>query len=242
MATRGDIVGLTLAFTILSQLPGQPAIALAGGVDFVDVALQRHTVAVASTKGRCTGVMLAQDIVLTAAHCTREANNLWVGGSWGDPSNPPVGLSRVTETVQHPRYKSSEPGGSTDLAVLKLEKPLPDQFLPAFFGAPMPRNGDDLIATGYGESAPNDPKAGTILRMVLLRVSGGYKGNLVLVSRREEDAGSGHGDSGGPLFTYRGLHALVGIIVAGSSSMTVAVAIAPNYQWIEETVEKLHAP
>ena len=126
-----------------------------------------------------------------------------------------------------------------DLALLKLEKPLPDRFLPVLLGARMPDSGDGLIATGYGESVANDPTAGTILRMVLLRVSHIYGSALILASTHEEPAGSGRGDSGGPVFAYRGMHALVGIIVGHSGGETTAVSIASNYIWIKETLERL---
>jgi hypothetical protein len=212
------------------------------GADFVDLSVQRFTVAVRSTKGSCTGVVLAQDIVLTAAHCARDAPNLWVGGDrgWGDLSNPPVGLSPVREAVAHPRF---DPGqrASPDIALLKLEKPLPDRFLPAFIGAPIPEEGENLIAVGYGESMPNDPTGGSILRMVILRVARQYSGYLLLAGVRQEDSGSGRGDSGGPVFTYRAMYGLVAVIVGHAERSTIAIAIAPNYAWIKETMEKLGA-
>jgi hypothetical protein len=152
-----------------------------------------------------------------------------------------VWLSPVAEAVQHPGYHAQKPGWP-DLALLKLAKPLPDRFIPASFGGYWPHNGDGLIATGYGESVPNDPTAGTTLRMVLLRVSEDATGYLTLVRPGEEAAGGGRGDSGGPVFAYRGLHALVGIVVGGTSNATRAVAVAPYYMWIKDTIEKLSAP
>lgn len=231
-----------LALVILFQLFGKSADALVGA-DLVDISVQRYTVAVASSKGRCTGVVLAQDVVLTAAHCTQDTQNLWVGGDqgWGDLTNPPVGLSRVSKAIQHPSYKPKQ-FGSPDLAVLKLEKPLPDRFVPAYFGAAIPNLGEDLIATGYGQSTENDLHAGKTLRMVLLRLSKNVGGYLALVSVREENSGAGRGDSGGPVFTYHGLHGLVGLIVGHTSRETLAVPIAPNYLWIKDTIEKLNAP
>jgi len=56
-----------------------------------------------------------------------------------------------------------------------------------------------------------------------------------------EASGAGHGDSGGPVFTCRGLPALVGIIAAMDSDRTMAVPIAPNYNWIMETMDRLGA-
>jgi Trypsin len=234
---RTDIVAATFVIAALAHT--EPAAALVGA-DLADLSLQRYTVSVASAKGKCTGVVLAQDIVLTAAHCTRDAKNLVVGGNRGSgsPTDPPVPLSPVIRAIESPAYNEKLPG-STDLAMLKLAKPLPDRFSPAFFGGPVPRNDDDLIAVGYGKSAAIDPKAGTILRMVLLRVSEKFPTYYTLVRSGEETAEAGAGDSGGPVFTYRGMTALVAIMVGYSSHRTVAIPIAPNFVWINETMEKL---
>ena len=230
-----------VALTLLAAplIASSPAHALVGA-DIADLSLQRDTVSVASAIGKCTGVVLAQDIVLTAAHCTQDAAKLRVGGNrgYGDPTAPPVDLSPVAQAIQHPRYNAKLPG-SPDLAILKLAKPLPDRFSPAYFGGPVPGNGDDLIAVGYGKSAAVDPRAGTILRMVLLRVSEKFPTYVTLVSSREETAEAGPGDSGGPIFSYRGMTALVAIMVGHASFETVAIPIAPNFAWINETMEKL---
>jgi len=237
---RTVLVATTCVITALAHI--EPAASLVGA-DLADLSLQRYTVSVASAKGKCTGVVLAQDIVLTAAHCTRDAKNLVVGGNRGSgsPTDPPVPLSPVIRAIESPAYNEKLPG-STDLAMLKLAKPLPDRFSPAFFGGPVPRNDDDLIAVGYGKSAAVDPKAGTILRMVVLRVSEKFPTYYTLVRSGEEAAEAGAGDSGGPVFTYRGMTALVAIMVGYSSShRTVAIPIAPNFAWINETMAKLGA-
>jgi hypothetical protein len=238
---RVDIIAIALTLLAVSLVAGGSAHALVGA-DLADLSLKRHTVSVASSLGKCTGVVLAQDIVLTAAHCTVDAKNLWVGGNrgFGDPAAPPVDLSPVAEFVRHPAFNAKLPG-SPDLALLKLAKPLPDRFSPAYFGGPVPGNGDDLIAVGYGKSTAVDPRAGTILRMVLLRVSERFPTYVTLVRSGEEAAEAGAGDSGGPVFTYRGMHTLVAIMIGHASFETVAIPIAPNFAWINETMEKLGA-
>jgi hypothetical protein len=153
-------------------------------------------------------------------------------------ASPPFGLSPVSETVEHPRYDPTQVG-TPDLAILKLAKPLPYHFIPASIEARAPNSGDDLIAAGYGRNAENDPNAGAALRMVLLRASYRYSNYLTLTSMREDRLVGGQGDSGSPVFSYRGMHALVGIIVGGWPDYAIAVGIAPNYTWIKETMESL---
>lgn len=227
----------------LHLLPHSPANALVGG-DTIDLALQRHIVVVRSTKSVCTGVVMAQDIVLTAAHCAASADAIQVGGNrgWGDMTAPPVGLSSVTKIVHHPQYDPLK-DDSPDLAILKLQQPLPYRFVPAFFGASTPANGTNLIAAGYGKSSDADTKGGMILRMVVLRVSYAGRGYIALAGASLQASGANHGDSGGPVFTYRGMHDLVAIIVASSiGRQTMAIAVAPNYGWIKETISALSTP
>jgi hypothetical protein len=231
-----------LAALALPALTGGPAGALLGA-DIADRTVQRYTVALASAKGRCSGVVLAQNVVLTAAHCIQGASNLQVGGNLGGEQRalPPSMLSAVSEIVQHPLYRPKD-AGSPDLAILKLAKPLPDQFIPAALNSRELKTGDDLIAAGYGKGAANDTKAGTVLRMVLLRVSQTIRGWVILASVREDASGGAPGDSGGPVFAYRGMYSLVALIVGVSENRTKAVALAAHYGWIRETVEKLSAP
>ena len=230
----------SLALLILLFLSCGPAYSLVGA-DLADRTVQRYTVVVASPKGRCSGVVLAQDIVLTAAHCILPGESFQVGGNLGDPTVPPSLLSQVTDAVQHPLYNPRD-AGSPDLAMLKLAKPLPDRFIPATLNPRGLSTGDDLIAAGYGKSAARDAKAGTVLRMVLLRVSNSIRGWVMLASVRDDASGGGPGDSGGPVFAYRGMYSLVALIVAVSPDRTKAVALAAHYDWIKETMQKLGAP
>src|SRR3974377_2424682 len=89
--------GIALVLDLLLRCA--PALPLTAA-DPDSVTLQRYTVVVAGTKGRCTGVVLAQDIVLTAAHCLL-AGNLRVYMTF----RPPM-LSEVTQAVPHPNYKA----------------------------------------------------------------------------------------------------------------------------------------
>jgi len=119
------------------------------GADVADRIVQRYTVVIASAKGRCSGVLLAQDIVLTAGHCIQPGEKFQVGGSvgGGERNLQPSLLSPVEQIVVHPLYKPTD-AGSPDLAMLKLARPLPDRFIAATLNARGLSVGDDLIAAG----------------------------------------------------------------------------------------------
>lgn len=232
----------SLALLILLLLSGGPAGALVGA-DVADRTVQRFTVMVAGTKGRCSGVVLAPDIVLTAAHCISRGERYRVGGNLGNgyQTSTPSLLSPVAEIVQHPLYASGD-SGSPDLAILKLAKPLPDRFIPAVLNPRVANIGDDLIVAGYGKGAAGDSRTNVVLRMVLQRVSESIKGWVVLTSVSDDASGAAPGDSGGPVFAYRGMHSLVALMVGVSGKRTKAVALAAHYDWIRETMRKLETP
>jgi trypsin len=234
------MVGATaLVFYGASQFFSHSAAALVGA-DLADRTIQRYTIAIGSPKGRCTGVVLAQNIVLTAAHCIVPGEKLWVGDQVADGSRnlAPSQLSAVDEVVSHPLF-SRKDSGSPDLAVLKLATPLPDRFIPATLGARHLAEGDNLIAAGYGKASAEETRPALVLRMVLLRVTNAFRGWAILTSTGEDRAGGAPGDSGGPLFAYRGMHTLVGLIVSVSDKRTRAVALAAHYGWIKETQDRL---
>lgn len=224
------------------------------GADLADRTIQRYTVVVRAPKSRCTGIVLAQDIVLTAAHCVASGDKFWVGHGnqtlppWlittaeqSQKVTPPSQLSAVDQVVLHPSYNAKDKG-SPDLAVLKLAKPLPDRFVPAVLSSRPIAEGDHLIAVGYGKSSLNEVRASPVLRMVLLQVTQADRNWAILTKFSDDPAGAAPGDSGGPLFTYRGLHSLVGVISAGSDKLTKAVSLAAHYSWIKDTMAKLAAP
>jgi hypothetical protein len=227
---------LALLAAILAHISDARALV---GADVADRTIQRYTVLIAGKKGRCSGVVLAPNIVLTAAHCILPGEIYRVGGNLtGDDRVPPALLADVEEIVKHPLYRR-EDAGSPDLAMLRLAKPLPDRFIPAELSPRGIADGDALIAAGYGKTSMKEAAPKPALRMVLLRVTQTFRGWMILSSITEDASGGGPGDSGGPVFTYRGMHTLAGLIIGVSEKRTKVLALSAHYTWIRETQEKV---
>ena len=196
------------------------------GANVADDALRRYTAAVVGAKGPCSGVILAQDIVVTAAHCVQ-----------ADPNVKVFGIP-VRVTVLHPLYSATD-RGPPDLAILKLATPLPERFMPAVIHRRELSKGDVLVAAGYGHSSAHDYGTGMAVHMVPLRISRADGGWVILESADQGISGAGPGDSGSPVYAYRGMHSVVALIVAGTESQIWAVLLAAHSRWITDTIEKL---
>jgi len=155
-----------------------PAAALVGDASPAEWTLARPTVMVFKSYGPCTGVVVAQDLVLTAAHCVVAQTS---GKIVGHLAAVPYQLADVTETALHPQFswpKDSWP--TADLALLKLSKELPSGFAPAFFHKRSVVLGDRLIVVGYGVGTQGDAKTAGTPRMATFVVTGRFE-NLLMV-------------------------------------------------------------
>ena len=200
------------------------------GANVADGALRRYTAVVFGAKGPCSGVILAQDVVLTAAHCVQADPNIRV---FDTP---------VRATAVHPLYRADP--RTSDLAVLKLATPLPDRFSPAVVHRRELSKGTVLIAAGYGHSSANDYAAGTALHMLPLQVSDIHEGWVILARAYSGPLGAGPGDFlAAPAPTLiAGSDSVVALIIMGTTDEVWAISLAAHYHWITETIEKLDRP
>src|SRR4051812_28532593 len=169
------------AFAILLlAVPG--ASAMVGGAPTVDASAYRSEIMILSGRGNlCTGILLKQDLVLTAAHCIEP--NLAYKLYELDAERRPV-FYELSKTILHPQFSKAAFAANRatpDLALLRLAAPLPAKFLPAVLAAPRERVsiGERFVIIGYGVTAPRDNRSAAVLRRADL-IATGRPGNLQL--------------------------------------------------------------
>jgi len=228
-----------LAFAIL-LLAGAPAAALVGDAAPAEWTIARPAVMVFSSHGQCSGVVLAQDLVLTAAHCVVAATNVKIVGHI---AAAPFQLADVTKVALHPQYDAAA-WPTADLALLKLSKQLPTGFARAFLGTRAVAVSDRLIVIGYGVATQGDNKSAGTPRMATLTVTA-HSDNVITL----RDAGGGNisgciGDSGAPAFAVRGgVPALVGVVSRGHcGGPSLVIPFARYRDWLFETARRFGSP
>ena len=189
----------------------------------------------ASGSGYCSGVVVARNAVLTAAHCVRAAADMRV--HFKDVSGAPV-LLDVTSVTRHPGYASdavAKRARSVDLAIVFTQAALPDGFVPAQLASASTAIGSPFTIAGFGIANEQNATTGGVLRATDVSLRAPISTLLLWLSG---EGGACTGDSGGPVLDPQGT--VVGVIAyaEGSSgracgTLTQAVRTAPFADWIE---------
>jgi hypothetical protein len=141
--------------------------------------------------GSCSGTMLTNQYVLSAAHCAagNVAGNVIING------NQEV----ISEVTIHPNYEASALGGDDfpgyDVAIFKLARSVETPTLPLLLSTDVKKN-DTISIFGFGQD--NKGEIGT-LRSGQMKISD-KRDTLLLAEFSDEVGGSNtcFGDSGGP--------------------------------------------
>ncbi len=248
-----------LALPMAAALPAAPAHAIVGGVRVgPDDPIRRFTVRIDSSRGQlCTGVVVDERTVLSAAHCVLSRGRYRVTAL--DARGRSVTIP-VENRVAHPSFRAdrspmTQPG--VDLAVLRLRTALPAAAKPAPLGGwGSPGVGQGLVIAGFGLGQEGKPATARILRQARLVSTGAFaSANSVLVAVDESGlglksgAGACRGDSGGPVLS-EGSGAVIGLVswssAASASSgrrvcggYTALTPLFPHRVWIAETAGAL---
>ena len=242
---------------LLAAVPLSAQAIVQGQVSRDPDGLRASVVRIESTVGEiCSGTLISQTVVLTAAHCVmhKAGYNVVVV----DPNFRQRRIRAVAASM-HPDFQpgttpEDQPG--IDLAMLKLSQPVGPGFRPIDPRGGAIGTGDAVDIAGFGVVAENRRNTARTLRTARLVSIGSLQvANRVTVvtdSRRmAETAGAGAclGDSGGPIL--RGGQ-MVGVVSWSSGAMhqnrrartacggfTAVTPTAENANWIASRAAEL---
>ncbi len=250
----------TLAMLITTQLvfascgkPEQSQLSIGGGEpnlssnpSVVRIALRNQSI--------CSGILVAKDLVLTAAHCLKVDDTGVYTVVFPESDSDKL---RVITEFQKVREDSLAFFPNFDLAWIKLVGEAPEPYRPAAIlgnsSAIVPQNALTLV--GAANDTPCHP-TDAVCRMVKLGMrltstwSSPHLINLAVVDsiRPTDNSGTCPGDSGGPAFIhYQGQDVVYGVVAGKDPIFTGGIATScgsptsvltrvGEYQdWIEET-------
>lgn len=208
-------------------------------------------------KTMCTGSLIANNLILTAAHCTDEvATNLIVIFSIKSPQSAEelkkMPLRQVTGGKVHanwPRLTKKQASNWGDIAILKFKGSLPMGYRPAKLAA---RNaflsdGMDVVLAGYGITSGITRADAVGLNKVSVPLARARYSDTELLMDQRQGRGACHGDSGGPAFiNLKGQNVVIGVTSRGAQDpkdtclgFSVYTSVASMGAWIEATAKEM---
>jgi uncharacterized protein (TIGR03382 family) len=178
-------------------------------------------------------VLIHPEVVLTAAHCGTDQNEVRFGEDWHDPQR----TVSIEQCVQHPEFDSDY--RATDYMVCMLERSVPDvPRVPILMGCEtqvLEQHERPVISVGFGRTPDVDDER---KRAVELHIDTRFQyGEHQIALHSSEDRSLCRGDSGGPSFVELddGTWRLFGLHKSGSCGLTggTDVRIHPVVEWIE---------
>ncbi|MEK2644545.1 S1 family peptidase [Bdellovibrio sp. BCCA] len=265
----GPGLGLVLSVSLLAgcssskdaKAPAQcvPASQMDGIIGGVKVtaadALAKKVVLLLIKSGKdssiCTGTPVSRDVILTAAHCVKNADK--VMAIFHTDITCESGFNKEKQSViasdflYHKDY-SGRSNAENDVALVKLPTSIPsDYHVSKIYDGKSALSSDTVTLAGYGITAESGEGS-----MFLRTTQKSFKKDLYTTSTNvvmsQPDNGICSGDSGGPVFVeVRGELQILGVnsIVNGRTEATVCHGrgvsmYAPYYQdWVQRQIPNL---
>ena len=237
----------------LALLFAAPAYAIVGGAPSAE-GVGRSIVTIVGSRGNfCTGALIAQRLVLTAAHCVQPGATYKIV-EYGADRQPQ--LQDVKNVAIHPAFNMqamTAHRATADVALLQLEAPLKEKNVSALGSPQVPIvTGSHFTIAGIGVTVRGQGNTGGTVRIAGL-VATGRPGSLQIrlvdpVGQGARDGlGACTGDSGGPVFEDRqGGPVIVGVVswstgpnnAAGCGGLTGVTPLTLYRDWIVQTARQ----
>ncbi len=238
----------------LALLFAAPAYAIVGGGTPSAEGVGRSIVTIVGSRGNfCTGALIAQRLVLTAAHCVQPGATYKIV-EYGADRQPQ--LQDVKNVAIHPAFNMqamTAHRATADVALLQLEAPLKEKNVSALGSPQVPIvTGSHFTIAGIGVTVRGQGNTGGTVRIAGL-VATGRPGSLQIrlvdpVGQGARDGlGACTGDSGGPVFEDRqGGSVIVGVVswstgpnnAAGCGGLTGVTPLTLYRDWIVQTARQ----
>lgn len=230
-----------IAPLLAALLCATEAQAIVGGAEDRGPLARRSVMVLSSKGGVCTAVVLARDVVLTAAHCVTGAAEHRV--HFRDEAGEPVLIAPAAKAV-HPGYDAeaiAKRRRSIDLALVRIPEPLPDRFEAAAL-ATFALSRDDVVTVGgYGLAREGDAKTTGTFRTAFLKVIEPHGPSRILLwSQGAGIMGACQGDSGGPMASGDAVVAITSWAAPAKGrscgGVTQGILVGPQRDWIDRTL------
>lgn len=220
--------------------------------------IARSTVAVASHMMGvfCTGVLIAENLVLTAAHCTDDFYPLDLSVVFGSDLSGQVTQRRVVEWRIHPSWlkgsfqKRADWG---DLAVLRFEPKMPPGYVPSglWTDEKILRRKTRITIAGYGVKQLSPKVNSKRLLQAPAQLTGAKFSDSEFVLNPYRGKVACLGDSGGPAYlAFKGRIYVLGIISRTMAktheniclSGSIYTSVPGSLSFISRAISELNPP
>ncbi len=205
-----------------------------------------------AAKALCTGSLVGNNIVLTAAHCLgQDPRRLLVVFSMNLSTAKKEMTRPVVGAVANPlwRTNSNKPKDNGDIALIKYEGPTPAGYKAVTFlpNVSALKTGSTIVLAGYGLSDGVKKTGAGVLREVMTTIANSQFSPTELEIEQRQGRGACHGDSGGPAFVLaNGVYYLWGVTSRGDqdvkdqcSGFSIYTDVLAYTKWIQDTARAL---